>query len=111
VAFGAPDSLTCAVGQSAKGHDGPVIYPDCSVMPGEPFGGLCVTSDCPCKVPDSSRSCLDYPAVLRADLPHSEDDNRLPRIRVHRHTIIWLGLRKPICCRYVWRSCFGAQFS
>jgi hypothetical protein len=35
--FGAPDG-----GWPAKGQDGPVLYPDCPVMPGEPFGGLFV---------------------------------------------------------------------
>jgi hypothetical protein len=47
VAFGAPDGPTCAVGRSAKGQDGPILYQDCPVMPGEPFGGLCVTPNCP----------------------------------------------------------------
>jgi hypothetical protein len=47
VAFGDIDGSTCAVGQSVKGQDGPVIYPDCPVMPSEPFGGLYVTPDYP----------------------------------------------------------------
>lgn len=36
--------------------------------------------------------------------------HRLSWIWVYWHTIIWLVLRKPICCRYLWRSYFSAQF-
>jgi hypothetical protein len=49
VASGIPNGSTCVVGRSAKGPDGPVLCPDCPVVPGiacEPCGGLYVTPDC-----------------------------------------------------------------
>jgi hypothetical protein len=50
VTSGAPDGPTCAVGRSASGSDGPVLFPYGSVASDntyDPCGGLCVTSDCP----------------------------------------------------------------
>jgi hypothetical protein len=49
VISGAPDGLTCAVGRSASGPDGLVLFSDYPAVSGntcDPCGGLCVTPDC-----------------------------------------------------------------
>jgi hypothetical protein len=50
VTFDASDGSTCAVGRSASGPDGPVLFLDCPVVPGntyDPCDGFCVTPNCP----------------------------------------------------------------
>jgi hypothetical protein len=50
VAFGASDGLTCAVGRSTSGPDGPILFSDYPVALGnacDPCDELCVTLDYP----------------------------------------------------------------
>ena len=66
--FDAPDGPTCAIEQPAKGQDGPVLYPDCPVMSGEPFGGFFMVWRKVSDGPMGSRTFRDRAQTVRSCL-------------------------------------------